>query len=59
MPTYSCYAEKGLIYIMIIVLSSRQPFSCAKCTKLNIYLSYNIYSVSNAKCIFLTRFYIF
>ena len=59
MPTYSYYAKKGLIYITIIVLSNRQPFSCVKCTKSNIYSSCNIYSVSNAKYIFLTRLYTF
>ena len=31
MPTYSYYAEKGLIYIIIIAPLSRQPFSYAKC----------------------------
>ena len=54
MPSYSCYTEKGLVYIIIITLSSRQPSFCSKCTKLNIYLSYNIYFISNAKCIYLT-----
>ena len=50
MPTYSCYMEKGLIYIIIITLLSRQPSSYAKYTKLNIRLSYNIRSVSNTEC---------
>jgi hypothetical protein len=54
MPSYSCYTEKGLIYITIITLFSRQPSSCFKCTKLNMHLSCNIYSVSNTKCIYLT-----
>ena len=42
MPTYSYYAEKGLIYIIIIAPLSRQPFSYAKCiffTRLYILLS--------------------
>ena len=51
MPLYSCYKEKKLVYIVIAVLFSCQPSFYIKCTKLNIYLSYNIKSVSNAKCI--------
>ena len=58
-PTYSYYAEKGLVCIIVIALSSRQPSFCAKYTKLNIYSSYNIRLVSNAKCIFLARLYTF
>ena len=54
MPSYSCCKEKKLVYIIIIALFSRQPFSYFKCTKLNIYLSCNIKSVSNAKCIFIS-----
>ena len=57
MPTYSYYIKKGLVYIAIIALFSCQPFSYAKYTKLNIYLSYNVCLVSNAKCIFFARFY--
>ena len=49
MPLYSCYIEKKLVYIIIAALFSRQPFSCVKCTKLNIYLSCNIRLVSNTK----------
>ena len=49
MPICSRCAEKKLVYIAIIVLFSRQPSSCVKCTKLNIHLSYNIRSVSDAK----------
>ena len=41
-PTYSCYIEKGLVYIIIIALSSYQPSSYTKYIKLNIYSSYNI-----------------
>ena len=59
MPTYSYYAEKGLVYIIIIALSSYQPFFYAKCTKLNMRFSCNIYLIFNAKCIFLARLYIF
>ena len=36
MPTYSRYVLKGLVYIAIIALFSRQPFSYTKCTKSNI-----------------------
>ena len=57
MPTYSYYMEKGLVYVAIMASSSRQPSSCAEYTKLNIYLSYNVRSVSNAKYIFFTRLY--
>ena len=53
MPTYSRCVLKGLVYIAIIALLNRQPSSYAKCTKLNICLSYNIKSVFNAKCAFL------
>ena len=59
MPTYSRYIEKGLVYIIIIAPLGRQPSFYTKYTKLNIYLSYNICSVSNTKCIFLARFYTF
>ena len=57
MPTYSRCVEKGLVYIIIIALFSRQPFFYIKCTKLNICFFYNIYLVFNAKYIFLTRLY--
>ena len=48
-PTYSYYAEKGLVYITIIAPLGRQLFFYTKCTKLNMCLSCNIKSVSNAK----------
>ena len=57
MPTYSCCAEKGLVYIIIVALSSRQPSSYAEYTKSNIYSSCNVYLVSNIKCMFLMRLY--
>jgi hypothetical protein len=47
MPSCSCYTEKGWVYIVIIALSSCQPSSCSECIKLNIYLSCNVYSISN------------
>ena len=59
MPTYSYYTEKGLVYIIIIALLSRQPSFYAKYTKLNMRLFCNIHLVFNAKCIFLIHFYTF
>ena len=50
---YSYYIKKGLVYITIIVPFSYQPFSYFKCTKVNIYFSCNIRSVSVNKYIFL------
>ena len=58
-PTYSCCAEKGLVYIIIIAFLGRQLFFYIKCTKLNIHLSCDIRLVSNAKCAFFTRLYVF
>ena len=49
MPSCSYYVEKGLVYIMIAAPSSRQPFSCTKCTKANMRSSYNVRSVSDAE----------
>ena len=48
-PTYSCYMEKGLVYIIIMAPLGRQPFSYTKYIKLNIYLSCDIRLVSNAE----------
>ena len=56
-PTYSRYAEKGLVYIIIIALLGRQSSSCVKYTKLNMRSTCNVYSVSDANYIFLTRLY--
>ena len=42
MPTCSCYTKKGLVYIMIVALSSYQLFFYTECIKLNIYTLYNI-----------------
>ena len=52
MPSYSYYKEKKLVYIMIITPSNCQPSFYIKCTKLNMRLSYNIKSMSDAKYIF-------
>ena len=48
-PTYSCYMEKGLVYITIIASLGCQPSFYTKCIKLNIRLSCNIKLVSNTK----------
>jgi len=49
---YSCCSKEGLVYVAIAAPSSRQPSSCFKCTSINMQLSCNIHSVSDAKCIF-------
>ena len=49
MPSYSCCDEKKLVYIAIMAPFSRQPSFCSKCTKLNMRLSCNVRSVSNAE----------
>ena len=58
MPTYSCYVLKGLVCVIIIASLGRQPFFYTKCIKLNMRLSYNVRSVSNAECIYLIYFYV-
>ena len=58
MSTCSRYTKKGLIYVAIIALSSCQPSSYTKYTKLNIHSSYNVCLVFNTKYIFPTRPYI-
>ena len=55
MPSCSYYEEKKLVYIVIIAPFSRQPFFYIKCTKLNMYLSCNIRSVSNAEYLYFMR----
>ena len=55
-PTYSCYMEKGLVYITIIAPLGCQPFSYIKCTKLNMRLSYDVKLVFNTKCTFFMYF---
>ena len=39
---YFYYIKKGLVYITITALSSRQPSLYTECIKLNIYTLYNI-----------------
>ena len=50
-PSYSYYIKKGLMYITIIALFGYQPLFYTKYTKANMYLSCNIYSISNTKYI--------
>ena len=52
MPIYSRYMLKGLVYIAIIALLSRQPSFYVKYTKLNMRLSCDIKLVFNTKYIF-------
>ena len=59
MPTYSCCAEKGLVYITIITLSGRQPSFYMECIKLNIRSFCNVCLIFNIKYMFLTRLYAF
>ena len=48
-PIYSRCAKKKLVCIIIVAPSSRQPFFCLKCTKLNMRLSCNVKSVLNTE----------
>ena len=59
MSPYSRYIKKGLVYIIITDLFSRQPSFYTKCTKLNTYILYNIHLVSLNKYIFPAYFSIF
>ena len=54
MSPYSYYIKKGLVYVVITDLSSRQPFFCSKCIKLNTYVLCDVRSVPFNKYIFLT-----
>ena len=54
-PTYSRCVLKGLVYIIIMAPLGRQPSSYTKYTKLNICLSCDVRSVSNAKYMYLIR----
>ena len=54
MSPYSCYAKKGLVYIIITDPPGRQPFFYSKYTKSNTCVLYNVRLVSFNKCIFLT-----
>ena len=45
--------KKGLVYVAIADLSSRQPSSYSKCIKLNTYASYDVHSV------FFNKYYFF
>ena len=52
MSLCSCYIKKGLVYIIIIDFSGRQPSFYAECTKLNTYILYNMRLVSLNKYAF-------
>ena len=58
-PSYSYCNKKKLVYIIIIAPFGRQPSSYFKCTKLNIRLSCNIKSVSDAEYIFISLYNIY
>jgi len=47
-PCSYCVKE-GLVYITLASPLSWQPSSYLECTKANIYLSYDVRSISNAK----------
>jgi hypothetical protein len=50
---YSCYIKKGLVYIVLISPSRRQPSFYLKCTKVNTQLFYNIRFIPFNKYIYL------
>ena len=52
MSSYSYYTKKGLVYIIIIALFSRQSFFYSKYTKANICSLYNMRLVSTNKYTF-------
>ena len=52
---YSRYVEKELVCVAIVLPSGRQLSSYAEYTKANMRSFYNVYSVSNAKYIYLLR----
>ena len=56
--SYFYCIKKRLSYIIILAFFSRQPSSYTKYTKLNIYSSYDVRLVSNAKYIYLIHSYI-
>ena len=51
MPIYSRYTKKKLVYIIIMAPFGYQPSFYLKYTKLNMYLSCNIRSVLDTKCL--------
>ena len=59
MPSCFYYNKKKLVCIVIVAPFSRQPSSYFKCIKLNIYLSYNVRSVSDTKYIFISLYDIY
>jgi hypothetical protein len=57
MNPYSYYIKKGLVYIALISPFKYQLSFYLKCTKVNIQLFYNIYSVLFNKYIYFTIHY--
>ena len=53
MPLCSYCVERGLIYVAIAAPSGRQLSSYSKCTSSNMWSSYDVYSVSDTKYVFL------
>ena len=51
MPIYSRCIKKKLVYIIIAAFFNCQPSSYFKYTKSNIYLSCNVKSVLDTKCL--------
>ena len=51
MPSCSCCVEKVLVCVVIAALTGCQPSSCVKCTWVNIWLSCNVWSISNTECV--------
>jgi len=49
MPSCSYCAKEGLICVIITSPINWQPSSYIKCTRANMWLSYNVRSVSNTK----------
>ena len=55
MPTYSRYVLKGLTYITIIILFSRQPSSYIECINLNMRSLCDVRLVFTNKYLFFAR----
>ena len=55
MSPCSRYVKKKLVYVVIALPSGRQPSSYAEYTRANMRSSYDIRSISDNKCIRLSR----
>jgi len=51
MLSYSHCVEKALVCVIIAVLTKCQPSSYIKCTWVNMWLSCNVWSISDAECV--------